>query len=77
MADIALDELTDRCAPARKDVTPTPTGTLVVLARRWMKARRDCASLQMLDRHGRRDIGLTAEQVQAAYRTPWWRWPLT
>lgn len=77
MAEIAMGELTQTCRDEpRRGTMARLTKGLVVLARRWAKARRDRAALGMLDSRGRRDIGVTAGEVRSVSQTPWWRWPL-
>ena len=77
MAEIAMGDITEfRAAAHRRAVLASASAALVVLARRWIKARRDRASLQAMDAHARRDIGITAGEARLASSTPWWRWPL-
>ena len=77
MAEIAMGDLTEthRIEP-RRGAMPRLTKVLAVLARRWVKARRDRAALGLLDARGRCDIGVTAGEVRSVSQTPWWRWPL-
>ncbi len=49
---------------------------LQVLARRWVRARRDRADLARMDERARRDAGLSISEVRTVYRQPRWRWPL-
>jgi len=77
MAEIAMGDITEsRAAGHHRAVLAGVSAALVVLARRWVKARRDRAALQAMDAPARRDIGITAGEVRFASSTPWWRWPL-
>lgn len=77
MAEIAMGDITEsRAAADRRAALAGASAALVVLARRWIKARRDRAALRAMDARARRDIGITAGEVRLASSTPWWRWPL-
>ena len=77
MAEIAMGDITEsRAAGDRRGVLAGASAALVVLARRWIKARRDRTALRAMDARARRDIGVTAGEVRLASSTPWWRWPL-
>ena len=77
MAEIAMGDITEsRVAGHRRAALADASAALKVLARRYLKARRDRASLAAMDAHARRDIGVTAGEVRLASSTPWWRWPL-
>lgn len=73
---LTLDFQAESRAGAAPTKHPSPMAALVTLWRRWQRARRDRAALLAMDARARRDVGVTLGDVRAAYRQPWWRWPL-
>ena len=75
MAEITLNERDEnrvRDGVAVSDIVER----LTRLGRRWRKARRDRRALMGMDGRTRRDIGVSAGDIQSAAQLPWWRWPL-
>ncbi|MEQ8247426.1 MAG: DUF1127 domain-containing protein [Alphaproteobacteria bacterium] len=75
MAEITLSERGE-CRVRDGTGLPDVVGRLMLLGRRWRKARRDRRVLVGMDGRTRRDIGVSAGDIQSAAQLPWWRWPL-
>lgn len=55
---------------------PSAARRALILWRQWRRAAADKERLLAMDSHARRDIGVTAADIEEAVRMPWWRWPV-